>query len=229
MATPTMITDELKDEIQEIEDENLLADLPEIACPSDSLQNEQDSITIVNGAIVNSYGRGQVSGVIYTVAPHEIKKIDIKIKVCCVSQKDIQSLNNYIRIMLSGNGRKNYDKWSENATSGGISLIEFLCGGSEASHDDIKKRMKKFGLTDKQISDIIARMFKSVNTVSEFDSKGTIYNENYDYPVSGSIFVIVMDLKIVQGNRQKQLRYIGPNIHLSGTKSETLPIIGKLY
>ncbi|MCE2570704.1 hypothetical protein [Motilimonas eburnea] len=181
-----------------------------------------------NGVAVNAYGQGQCSGVTYTVPAHGQIEVEFEIKMQCITPEGIESMNKLIRGMLDASKQHEYDELSKKSISGGISFLPFF-GSAKASYEDTKHTMDKWGLSEKNQEEIVTKMLALANEMNTFKYKGTVYNKDYDYDVTGNMFAIVMDCEIKKEEQSSQQRYIGPDAHLTTNEGETLPAVGKLY
>jgi hypothetical protein len=182
------------------------------------------------GVAVTTYGKGQVTGAVYTVPAHAQVNVDFKLKLLCVTPEDIQNLSNLIRSLLDASHKHSYDELEKLEVSGGASFFGFFgWGGASASYSDVKHTMDSFGLSERNQEAIVDAMMKIAQDVSEFDYSGTIFNRDYDYDVTGNLFGIVMDAVISQDQYQHQLRFLAPNVHLESPDGTSLPSVGQLY
>jgi hypothetical protein len=182
------------------------------------------------GVAVTSYGKGQVTGVMYTVPAHGQINVDFKLKLLCVTPEDVQNLSNLIRSLLDASKQHLYDDLEKTTISGGASFFGFFgWGGVSGSYEHTKHTMDSFGLSERNQQAIVDAMMKVAQQVSEFNYSGTIFNRDYDYDVGGNLFGIVMDAVIAQDQFQHQLRFLAPNVHLESSDGTTLPSVGKLY
>lgn len=183
-----------------------------------------------SGIAVTTYGKGQVTGVMYTVPAHGQITVDFKLKLMCVTPEDIQNLSNLIRSLLDASKQHLYDDLEKTSISGGASFFGFCgWGGVSGSYEHTKHTMDSFGLSEKNQEAIVEAMMKVAQQVSEYNYSGTIFNKDYDYDVSGNLYGIVMDAVIAQNQYQHQLRFLAPNIHLESPDGTSLPSVGKLY
>ncbi|MGM3175702.1 hypothetical protein [Dickeya lacustris] len=181
-----------------------------------------------NGITINTYGQGQCSGVTYTVPPHAVIDVDFEIKLQCITPAGIQTMNELIKSLLDASKRHEYEENSKKTASGGISFLPFF-GSAKASYEETKHTMEKWGLTEKSQDLIVEKMLELSNQLNVLKYKGTIFNKDYDYAVTGNIFAVVMDCTIKKDEQSSQQRYIGPTIHMSGEGGEVLPTTEKLY
>jgi len=182
-----------------------------------------------NGVAVNSYGKGQVTGAIYTVPAHGEITLDFNVIMSCVTADDVQQLNNFIRGLLDVSKYHSYDELENTNVNGGVSFFGFFSGGANASYSKTKHTMDGWGLSEENQKKIVEKMMEIAIQKNEFNYKGTVHNKDFDYDVTGSIFAIVMDAEIQNQQFQKQLRFIGKNLHLQSEDGAALPVIGKLY
>jgi hypothetical protein len=186
--------------------------------------------TNTSGVAVTSYGQGQVTGVVYTVPAHGEITIDFELDILCVTPQDVNNLSALIRSLLDASHQHIYDEWSRTDISGGASFFGFFSLGVSASYSDTKHTMDSWGLSEKNQETIVSSMMTLAQKTNHFSYNGTVYNADYDYDVSGSLFGIVMDATIQQSQSQNQIRFLAPNVHLqSQDGSTTLPVVGKLY
>ena len=182
------------------------------------------------GVSVTTYGKGQVTGVMYTVPAHGQINVDFKLKLLCVTPEDIQNLSNLIRSLLDASHQHSYDELEKTEVSGGASFFGFFgWGGASASYSDTKHTMDSFGLSERNQQAIVDAMMKVAQQVSEFNYSGTIFNKDYDYDVTGNLFGIVMDATISQDQYQHQIRFLAPNVHLESPDGTSLHSVGRLY
>ncbi|MBY5735688.1 hypothetical protein HFO26_36810, partial [Rhizobium leguminosarum] len=92
-----------------------------------------------------------------------------------------------------------------------------------------KHTLDGWGLRAEDQRKIVNGMMEIAQNVSTFNYKGTIYNRDFDYDVTGSLFAIVMDATIQQGQHHKQLRFLAPKVHLNTNDGDSLPVVGTLY
>jgi hypothetical protein len=184
-----------------------------------------------SGIAVTSYGQGQVSGVTYTVPAHGEIEVDFQLNIFCVTPNDVQTLSALIRSLLDASHQHLFDEISKTDISGGASLFGFFSFGVSASYSDTKHTMDSWGLSEANQQTIVGSMMKIAQQTSQFNYKGTVYNQDYDYDVSGNLFAIVMDAAIQQAQNSSQLRFLAPNPHLQSTDGSgvSLPCVGNLY
>ena len=60
------------------------------------------------GIAVSSYGKGQVTGAIYTVPAHAQINVDFKLKLLCVTPENVQNLSNLIKSLLNASHQHTY-------------------------------------------------------------------------------------------------------------------------
>lgn len=183
-----------------------------------------------SGVAITSYGQGQVSGVTYTVPAHGEIEVDFQLNIFCVTPQDVTTLSALIRSLLDASHQHLYDEVSRTDISGGASLFGFFSFGVSASYSDTKHTMDSWGLSETNQEAIVNAMMKIAQKTSQFNYKGTVYNQDYDYDVTGNMFAIVMDATIQQSQFSNQLRFLAPNPHLQSTDgSVSLPSVGNLY
>lgn len=182
------------------------------------------------GVAVSSYGKGQVTGVLYTVPAHAQINVDFKLKLLCVTPENVQNLSNLIKSLLDASKQHLYKELEQTNVSGGASFFGFFgWGGVRGSYSKTKETMDSFGLSEENQRTIVNAMMNTAQEVSEFNYSGTIFNRDNDYNVSGNLFGIVMDAVIKQDQYQHQIRFLAPNVHLETSDGQTLPSVGKLY
>jgi hypothetical protein len=182
------------------------------------------------GVAITTYGKGQVTGALYTVPAHAQINVDFKLKLHCVTPEDIQNLSSLIRSLLDASHQHSYDELEKLSASGGASFFGlFGWGGASASYSKTQHTMDSFGLSERNQKAIIDAMMIVAEQVSEFNYNGTIFNKDYDYDVTGNLFGIVMDAVISQDQYQHQLRFLAPNVHLESPDGTSLPSVGQLY
>jgi hypothetical protein len=184
---------------------------------------------VTDGVAVTTYGRGQLSGAIYTIPAHAQISVDFNIYMQCVTPDDVATLSNLVRSMLEASKKTLYDNYSRTHVSGGASFFGFFSGRAKASYEQTKRRMESWGLSEENQRTIVNAMMNVAQKMNHFRYQGTIYNRDYDYSVSGSMFAIVMDCQIQQSEVHNQLRFLAPKPHLQSPAGETLPIVGNLY
>jgi hypothetical protein len=196
-----------------------------IILPEFSLMGESDS-----GVAVTTYGQGQVTGAIYTVPAHGEITVNFKLRLLCVTPEDVQNLNSFIRSLLDASKQHLYDELERTEVSGGASFFGmFGWGGAKASYSKTKHTMDSFGLSERNQQVIVDKMMSIVAQPSEFNYSGTIYNRDYDYDVSGSLFGIIMDAEIKQDQYLKTTRFLAPNLHLNTSDGNSLTTVTPLY
>ena len=182
------------------------------------------------GVAITTYGKGQVTGLLYTVPAHGVINVDFKLKLLCVTPEDVRNLTTLIRSLLDASHQHLFDELQKTDVSGGASFFGFFgWGGASASYSDTKHTMDSFGLSERNQQAIVDAMMKVAQQVSEFNYSGTIFNRDYDYDVTGNLFGIVMDAVIQQDQYQHQVRFLAPNVHLESADGSTLPSVGQLY
>lgn len=182
------------------------------------------------GVAVTTYGKGQVTGAVYTVPAHAQIDVNFKLKLHCVTPENVQVLSNLIKSLLDASKKHSFEELEKTEVSGGASFFGFFgWGGAKASYSDTKHTMDSFGLSEANQKTIVDAMMKVAQEVSEFNYSGTIFNRYFDYDVTGNLFGIVMDATIRQDQFQHQLRFLAPNVHLESPDGTTLPSAGKLY
>jgi hypothetical protein len=183
-----------------------------------------------SGAAITTYGRGQVSGAMYTVPAHGEINVNFKLKLNCITPENVQNLSNLIKSLLDASHQSYYHELEKFEASGGASFFGFFgWGGASASYSKTKERMESFGLSETNQRAIVAAMMKVANEFSEFNYSGTIHNTDYDYDVSGNLFGIVMDATVQQDQFQHQVRFLAPRVHLATPDGDSLPVVGQLY
>jgi hypothetical protein len=195
--------------------------LPEI----NLLFNENES-----GVEITTYGQGQVTGAIYSVPAHGEITVDLKLRLLCVTPEDVRKLDRLIHSMLDASRQHLYDDLQRTSISGGARFFGFFgWGGARASYERTTRTMNSFGLSERNQQAIIDMMAKLVTQPCEFNYKGTVYNRNNPYSVTGSLFGIIMDATIKQGQYERQTRFIAPNAHFRTNDGSNLPVVGQLY
>ena len=184
--------------------------------------------TVDDGVSISSFGRGQVSGVTYTVPAHGEISFDVKFKMQCVTPDDVATLDKLVRSMLDASHYEHYDELSKFSASGGVSFFGFFGFGASASYEDTKHTMSGYGLSEENQRKIVDAMANIAQNTSLIEMTGTIYNRDYPYSVSGDMFAIVMDADIKQSNGTAQHRtFLAPNGLLVSPTGESLPAINK--
>ncbi|MGO6725258.1 hypothetical protein ACCS70_33010 [Rhizobium ruizarguesonis] len=184
---------------------------------------------VENGVSITSYGRGQLIGVMYTVPAHGQIDVALNIKLQCVTPSDVIALNNMIKGMLDASHSHKFEETESTNVSGGLGFFAFWSGGVSASYSDVKHTLDGWGLSAEDQRKIVNGMMEIAQNESTFNYKGTIYNRDFDYDVTGSLFAIVMDATIQQGQYHKQLRFLAPKVHLNTNDGDSLPVVGTLY
>ncbi|WP_151343744.1 hypothetical protein [Rhizobium leguminosarum] len=182
-----------------------------------------------DGVSINSYGQGKLIGVVYTVPAHGQIDVDFNIKLQCVTPSDVITLNNMIKGMLDASHSHKFEETESTNVSGGLGFFAFWSGGVSASYSDVKHTLDGWGLSAEDQRKIVNGMMEIAQKESTFNYKGTIYNRDFDYDVTGSLFAIVMDATIQQGQYHKQLRFLAPKVHLNTNDGDSLPVVGTLY
>jgi len=185
--------------------------------------------TVQDGVAITSYGQGQVSGVMYTVPAHGEISVNFTINMLCVTPQDVINLNNLVKGLLDASHYHKFEETEQTNISGGLGFFGFWSGGISASYSDVKKTLDGWGLSEANQQTIVNNMMQVAQKVSTFNYTGTIYNRNSDFDVTGSLFGIVMDATIQQGQIHNQLRFLAPKVHLNTSDGDSLPVIGKLY
>ncbi|MGR9402694.1 hypothetical protein ACU8M5_23505 [Rhizobium leguminosarum] len=185
--------------------------------------------SVEDGVSITSYGQGQLSGVMYTVPAHGQIDVDLNIKLQCVTPSDVVTLNNMLKGLLDVSHYHKFEETESTNISGGLGFFGFWSGGVSASYSDVKHTLDGWGLSEENQRTIVNAMMEIAQNVSTFNYKGTIYNRDFDYDVTGSLFAIVMDATIQQGQYHKQLRFLAPKVHLNTNDGDSLPVTGKLY
>lgn len=189
---------------------------------------EQGSAT--DGVAVTSYGQGQLTGATYTVPAHGQIDVEFSLKLQCVTPDDIKAMDELIRSLLKASEQHKYDNLNKTSVSGGISFFAFWSGGVKADTTNTNHTMTKWGLSEKNQEKIVDKMMQLAMKMSTFKYKGTVYNKDFDYAVSGNLFGIVMDCTIQQGTSSNQVRCLAPKAHLTDESgAAALPATGKLY
>jgi len=183
-----------------------------------------------DGVAVTSYGKGQLVGTTYTVPAHGQIDVNFELQLECVTAEQIKAVNELIRGLLDVSRQHEYDNLNKTEASGGLSFFAFFSGGLKSSTTNTNHTMDKWGLSEDNQKKIISEMMTLANKMNQFGYKGTIFNKDYDYSVSGNLFGIVMDCTVQQGTSSTQFRALAPNVHLADTSgTATLPTVGKLY
>jgi hypothetical protein len=182
------------------------------------------------GVAITTYGKGQVTGTMFTVPAHAQINVDFRLKLLCVTPENVQTLTSLIRSLLDASHKHSFDELEKTEVSGGASFFGFFgWGGVSASYSDTKHTMDSFGLSERNQQAIVDAMMNIAQEVSQFNYSGTIFNRDFDYDVTGNLFGIVMDATIQQNQFQHQVRFLAPNVHLESNDGTTLPSVGRLY
>jgi len=184
---------------------------------------------VQDGVAITSYGQGQLSGVMYTVPAHAEITVNLIINMLCVTPQDVINLNNLVKGMLDASHYHKFEETEQTNVSGGLGFFGFWSGGVSASYSDVKHTLDGWGLSEANQQTIVNGMMAIVQKPSTFSYTGTIYNKDNDYDVTGSLFGIVMDATIQQGQTHRQLRFLAPKVHLNTDDGGNLPITAKLY
>ena len=182
-----------------------------------------------DGVSVTSFGQGQVTGVTYTVPAHGEIELNFDMNMLCVTPNDVNTLSALIRSLLDASHQHIFDDLQKTDISGGASLFGFFSFGVSASYSETKHTMDSWRLSEVNQQTIVNNMMAIAQKVNNFKYKGTVYNRDYDYDVSGNMFGIVMDATIQQSQSHNQVRFLAPNVHLQNSDGTTLPCVGKLY
>eukprot|EP01084_Bolivina_argentea_P300890 518945_1 len=147
-----------------------------------------------------------------------------------ITPDDMKTLNSMVESMIKPSKKGSYENLKKTSLSGGSSFFSFLSGGVKASHKDIEKNMKSWGLSEENISKITTQMCEISNKSNTYTLEADIDNSKYDYSVSGNLFVVVMDCQISTKDKHIQQRYIAPHVNLiSNYGAATLPVTEPLY
>jgi hypothetical protein len=147
----------------------------------------------------------------------------------CVTPQDVINLNNLVKGLLDASHYHKFEETEQTNVSGGLGFFGFWSGGISASYSDVKHTLDGWGLSETNQQTIVNNMMQIAQKVSTFNYTGTVYNKDFDYDVTGSLFGIVMDATIQQSQTHKQLRFLAPNVHLNTSDGNSLPVVGKLY
>jgi hypothetical protein len=191
------------------------------------LDEPEDKVT--SGVSVTAYGQGQLTGVTYTVPAHGEITVDFTLKIQCVTPADIKEMSELIRSLLDASRQSVYEELVKKEITGGASFFGFFSFGASASYSSTKRRMDKWGLSEESQRTIVNAMMQLAQQVNEFKYRGTIYNRENDYSVSGSLFGIVMEAKIQQEDHSNQVRFLAPKPHLQSPDGTTLETLDPLY
>src|SRR6516165_3358346 len=89
-----------------------------------------------DGVAVTSYGRGQLSGAIFTVPAFGTIDLDLTMRLLCVTPDDVNTLSALIRSLLDASHQHSFDELEKTDISGGLSLGLFFSFGVSASYSD---------------------------------------------------------------------------------------------
>jgi hypothetical protein len=92
--------------------------------------------------------------------------------------------------------------------------------------------MDSWGLSEDNQKTIVKAMMKIASRMSTFPYETTIFNQQYDYDVTGNMYAIVMDVTASFNGQQTQNRVLAPNPQLrngTGPGSSSLPAADPLY
>ncbi len=182
------------------------------------------------GIAVTGYGKGRVSGVMYTVPAHGEINVNFTVKMHCVTPEDVQKLTDLVKASLDASRREMFREYERTHVSGGASFFGlFGWGGGRASYTKIKERMNSMGMSEENQRKVISAMMEAATEMTTFEYEGTIYNRHNSYSVSGDLFGIVMDAEISYEQATRQVRMIAPRPHMQSNGGEVLPVIGDLY
>ena len=161
---------------------------------------------------------------------HAEINVDFKLHLLCVTPADVQTLSALIRSLLDASHQHVFDEIQKTDISGGASLFGFFSFGVSASYSDVKHTMDSWGLSETNQETIVTNAMQIAQKTNDFNYSGTVYNQDYDYDVTGNLFGIIMDATIQEQQASNQIRFLAPNVHLQSTDGNaTLPVVGKLY
>jgi len=182
------------------------------------------------GIAVTGYGKGRVSGVMYTVPAHGEIDVDFTVKMHCVTPEDVQKLTDLVKASLDATRREMFREYERTHVSGGASFFGFFgWGGARASYTKVKERMNSMGMSEENQRKVIGAMMDAATEMTTFNYQGTIYNRHNSYSVSGNLFGIVMDAEVSYEQATRQVRMIAPRPHMQTSGGEVLPVVGDLY
>ena len=182
-----------------------------------------------DGVSVTAYGQGQLTGGTFTVPAHGEIELDFELDILCVTPADVVTLSELIRSLLDASHQHVYDDLQKTDICGGASLFGFFSLGVSASYSDTKHTMDSWGLSETNQRTIVDRMTQLAQKTNHFSYKGTVYNRDSDYDVTGNLFGIVMDATVTQNSVSQQFRLLAPQPHLQTADGRTLPILDPLY
>ncbi|KAK5576264.1 hypothetical protein RB653_007405 [Dictyostelium firmibasis] len=176
-------------------------------------------------------GEGSFTGLDYTIPAHTKGRIKAEIQVMAMSSADVNHLNQMVSEMLSATKREEIKEQTKTSASADLSIWSFFTGGdsASASYEDTRNSMKSSGLSDQQITTIVNEMFKLAENMSHVAIDLECDNSQFDYEVSGSVFLYTLAGSIQTDKGTKQYRMLASQGSAgSPDKENAPPVKGKI-
>merc|ERR1712118_52204 len=171
---------------------------------------------------ISAQGMGRYSGMNYCVSGHTEGNVTANLGILAITSADINNMNRMVKEMLSASERNKVDETEGKHVSGNISFWSFLGAGAKAGYDDTKKSMHSKGLTDKQIDQIIEKLFEMASHMQEVGLDLTVHNDDNDYEVCGEIDLWTLEGSITYNKKKRQIRMLS-NQGFAGQAPVTSP------
>lgn len=176
---------------------------------------------------VESQGYGSFSGLAYTVPAHTNGTIKAKVQVLALTSTDIDNLNKLIQGMVSASQYQKVRDYEATHASANLSFWGFFSGGGGASYDKTHEELRGFGLSEANISTIVAAMAEVAKKMSQVELDFNVLNADNDYAVSGSLLLYTISGTISTQNQQIQYRMLA-NKGTAGSGDYTAPASGNI-
>ncbi|KAN0034485.1 hypothetical protein ACTFIV_001003 [Dictyostelium citrinum] len=176
-------------------------------------------------------GQGSFSGLDYTIPAHTKGTIKAKIQVMAMSSADIEHMNQLIESMLTASKKEEIKEQTKTSASANLSFWSFFTGGSgaSASYEDTKSSMHSSGLSDAQITTIVNELFKLAENMSHVELNLECDNTNFDYDVSGSVYLYTIAGTVKTDKGTKQYRMLADQGTAGGpSRDDSPPVKGKI-
>ncbi|MBV8887610.1 MAG: hypothetical protein JO235_26930 [Chroococcidiopsidaceae cyanobacterium CP_BM_RX_35] len=155
-------------------------------------------------------GLGSITGVDYTIPAHSTGTVVARLNMLCLTSADVKNLNDQAMGMLSASQQEEIRKHEEASASANLSIWSWYFGGgaASASYKQTNDLMKKKGLTEEQISQLINAFMEVVRKISSVEININVNNSAYDYSVSGNLYFYTISGRVSTGKETREYRML---------------------
>ena len=181
-----------------------------------------------SGMDIAAAGTGSFTGMSYDVPAHATGTLKAKINVMSLTSSDIADLDKLVMSMLKASEKDKVTTHSKTTASADLSFWDLLLGGgASASTTQTRDTMNSMGLTDKQVTTIIEKLFDLASNMNHVELDFTIDNTANDYSVSGDFELYTISGEVTTSKGTRQYRMLA-NKGSAGSSGEQAPAKGKV-